>query len=123
MRTIEKSPFGFCFYNRHCCWAYIFFLRGCLSQSAWWWEAPENTVCPVSIGVCFGRDMGKVLVWKTVCSPVTSASGELGRDRIGGCHNFGKKPFSVYSIEWCCSHSVPSCMDALIACGAVPEQL
>lgn len=29
--------------------------------------------------------MEKVLVWKTVCNSVTSASGEWGRDRIGGC--------------------------------------
>lgn len=134
----------------------------------------------------------KECVWKTLCNPVTSASGDLGGDRTGGksgfafslilvakqgagicvsgnqlnwekswrilpllslitlvrlcwqlflvapklcpllgvnsdwsiiykisngflfcksssLHNFGKKPFSVYSIEWCCSHWVPSC--------------
>lgn len=38
----------------------------------------------MSIGGCFGRDLERVLVWKTLCSPVTSASGELGRDRTGG---------------------------------------
>lgn len=29
--------------------------------------------------------MEKVLLWKTVCNSVTSASGELGRDKMGGC--------------------------------------
>lgn len=48
---LKNHHLTFVLYTRHCCWAYIFFLRGCLSQSAWWWKASENTICPVSIGV------------------------------------------------------------------------
>ena len=48
---LKKSPFDFSLHTRHCCWTYIFLLRGCLSQSARWWKASQNAVCPVSIGV------------------------------------------------------------------------